>query len=113
MAGLLPRRKSALSLLEYHISDKHIIKHCKATQYKAVYIAQMVSTHLSIDTALVSIGALLHDIGRAQIHDVTHGLIGGQILLEEGYSNQLVRVVECHVLGGFTASEASLIGLPR
>ncbi|MFX1473924.1 MAG: HDIG domain-containing metalloprotein [Promethearchaeota archaeon] len=99
--------------MKYHISDKQILKHCEATQYKAVYIAQMVSTCLSIDTALVSIGALLHDIGRAQVHDITHGVIGGQILLEEGYSNQVVRVVERHVLGGFTTSEASLIGLPH
>lgn len=113
MADPLPRYECALALLKHHISDKQVLKHCTATQYKAVYIAQMVSMHLPIDMALVGVGALLHDIGRAQVHDVTHGVIGGQILLKEGYSKQVIRVAERHVLGGFTAREASLIGLPR
>ncbi len=61
---------------------------------------------------VVSAGALLHDIERTKTQDITHGVVGGLILLEEGCTLKVIRVVERHVLGGFTAREASLIGLP-
>jgi uncharacterized protein len=101
------------TLLEQHISDEGILTHCVATQSKAIYIAQQVAQYLPVDISLVSAGALLHDIGRSETHDVTHGAVGGRILSEEGCPVTIIRVVERHVLGGFTANEASLIGLPN
>jgi uncharacterized protein (TIGR00295 family) len=62
---------------------------------------------------LLELGALLHDIGRSRVHDITHGFVGGQILLEHGYPTSIVLIVERHVLGGFRAVEAQSLGLPK
>ena len=60
----------------------------------------------------MSIGALLHDIGRALSHDITHGFKGANILRKEGLPENVALIVERHVLGGFTSSEALHLGLP-
>lgn len=113
MPRLIPIPKCYRNLLEHYVYDKRVLKHCLATQSKAVYIAEKISQYIEVDIALVSIGAFLHDIGRAQTHDVTHGMIGGLILHKEECSGEVIRVVERHVLGGFTALEAKLVGLPH
>jgi uncharacterized protein len=112
MTLILPSLNQTYRVLERYITDSRILKHCKATQEKAIHIARKVSKTLNVNVNLVSVGALLHDIGRARVHDITHGFVGGQILQSEGFPMQVVRVVERHVLGGFTSAEAKYIGLP-
>lgn len=112
MPSILPSPNHARRILEQYISDTRILKHCIATQAKAIHIAQKISSTPNVDVKLVSIGALLHDIGRARIHDITHGFVGGKILLSEGFPLPVIRIVERHVLGGLTSSEARLVGLP-
>ncbi len=104
---------NAQAVLKRYISDTAILKHCQATQKKAVKLAKLVSWNLDLDFSLIEIGALLHDIGRARIHDVMHGFVGGQILEKENFPLAIVKIVERHVLGGFTAEEAARIGLPK
>ncbi len=113
MSIILPTAKEAQRLLTTYIIDRQIQRHCKATQQKALQIAKLISKSVKVDLLLVEVGALLHDIGRAQIHDVTHGYIGGQILQQNKYPLSIAKIVERHVLGGFTAKEASLLGLPK
>jgi uncharacterized protein (TIGR00295 family) len=72
-----------------------------------------LSAKITVDLDLVEVGALLHDIGRARTHDVTHGFVGGQILELYDCSSAIVKIVERHVLGGFTTNEAVLVGLPE
>jgi uncharacterized protein (TIGR00295 family) len=57
-------------------------------------------------------GAYLHDIGRSVTHGVGHGIESGKILRKLGYSEALIRMVECHVGAGITAEEAKKLGLP-
>ena len=108
-----PPLQKAQALLRQYIEDDEIQKHCEATQRKALQIAQQLSVKITVNFDLVGIGALLHDIGRARTHDVTHGYVGGQILELYEYSPAVVKIVERHVLGGFTAEEAVLLGLPE
>ncbi len=112
MPPVLPSLKHANKVLAEYLSDSRIREHCMATQEKALNISRKVSSSLEVNLKLVSISALLHDIGRARVNDITHGFVGGQILLSEGFPIQVVRIVERHVLGGFTSAEAKLIGLP-
>lgn len=112
MSSVQPSWERAQRVLERFVLDKKILDHCKSTQEKALYITQRVRLKVAVDTDLVRVGALLHDIGRARVHDITHGVVGGQILKEQGFPSSVVRIVERHVLGGFTASEAELLGLP-
>jgi len=108
-----PTWEHTQSVLQRFILDKKILDHCRSTQEKAFYIAQRVHPKVALDVDLIRVGALLHDIGRARVHDITHGVVGGQILEEQGFPSSVIRIVERHVLGGFTASEAELVGLPR
>ena len=63
-----------------------------------------------IDLRLVSLGALLHDIGRARTHGITHGVEGGKILREMGLGD-FVGFAESHIGAGIPANEAKEIGL--
>lgn len=109
----LPPLQDAQNLLNRTVSDPQVLEHCQATRQKALQIARRVASKIPVNLHVLELGALLHDIGRARIHDVTHGFVGGQILLEHGYPVSLVLIVERHVLGGFTALEAKVLGLPR
>ncbi|MFX1319467.1 MAG: HDIG domain-containing metalloprotein [Promethearchaeota archaeon] len=109
----LPHLQDAQNLLKRAVTDSQVLKHCQATRQKALKIARQVASKISVNFHLLELGALLHDIGRARTHDVTHGFVGGQILFEHGYPMSLVLIVERHVLGGFTALEAIALGLPR
>jgi uncharacterized protein len=113
MSIILPSLSEARTLLNETLSDAQIRRHCEATRQKALQIAKLVSPKIAVDYELIEVGALLHDIGRARVHDITHGYIGGQILLQQNYPKSVVLIVERHVLGGFTAVEAEKLGLPK
>jgi len=65
----------------------------------------------NIDMRSVSIGALLHDIGRAKTHGIEHGVIGAEILREMGLG-KFARFAELHIGAGIPAAEAKELGLP-
>ncbi len=64
------------------------------------------------DLRLVVSGALLHDIGRTVTHDLEHGVEGAKIVREQGWSDELAKIVERHIGGGITKDEAEEQGLP-
>jgi uncharacterized protein len=64
-----------------------------------------------INLGVVSIGALLHDIGRARTHGITHGIEGTKILKRLGL-RRFIRFAECHLGSGIPAIEAKEAGLP-
>jgi uncharacterized protein len=109
----IPTFQKAQALLRQYIEDDEIQKHCEATQRKSLQIARLLSVKITVNLEQVGVGALLHDIGRARTHDVSHGYVGGQILELYEYPPAIVKIVERHVLGGFTADEAVLVGLPE
>ncbi|MDO8124781.1 MAG: HDIG domain-containing protein [Candidatus Hermodarchaeota archaeon] len=105
--------KQAHIFLKQHIHESNIIRHSEATKQKAVQIAHLIAPKESVNIQLIELGALLHDIGRTRTHDITHGYVGGQLLHQNGYPSSVVKIVERHVLGGFTPQEAPLVGLPK
>jgi uncharacterized protein len=64
-----------------------------------------------IDLKSVSVGALLHDIGRAKTHGVEHGVIGAKILRRMGL-RKFTGFAENHIGAGIPAAEAKELGLP-
>lgn len=64
------------------------------------------------DLKLLVAGSLLHDIGRTVTHDVAHGVEGGRIVREEGWDEDLAKIVERHIGGGITREEAGKQDLP-
>jgi uncharacterized protein len=110
----LPSRKQALQLLrENHCSAK-VISHCKAVAKLALETASTLKERgLKIDSALVEIGALLHDIGRSKTHTVHHAVVGAEIAKSAGLPDSVVSIIKRHVGGGITAGEAEKLGWPK
>jgi uncharacterized protein len=99
-------------LIEYSVPDR-IISHLLFTTKTAISIAeQLKNKRIPIKCELVIAGALLHDIGRSQSHNIDHGIVGGKILKTHGFPLELVSIVEKHIYAGISAYEAKDLGLP-
>ena len=105
-------RELALRALSSAGCSGQVIQHCLTVERGALEIAQKIkANHHTIDLNLVSVGALLHDIGRAKTHGIRHGVIGGQTLREIGLG-EFARFAENHLGAGIPAGEAKALGLP-
>jgi uncharacterized protein len=89
-----------------------VIEHCKAVAMTAKRIAKAISSTTPVDLELVSIGALVHDIGRAKSHGIDHAVVGAKIAYRLGFSENVVNIIERHIGAGITKSEAARLGLP-
>ena len=114
MSSELPSREQAIQLLrENHCSSK-VIVHCKAVARVAVETAKICRRKgLKVDLDLVEIGAILHDIGRSKTHSVSHVVVGAEIARTRGLPKPVVAIIERHVGGGITGSEAKALGWPE
>lgn len=74
-----------------------------------------------VDAALVRAGCLLHDIGVYRLHRegsaeslpyIQHGVLGGELLREEGYPEELCRFCSCHTGMGLTRDDITRQSLP-
>jgi uncharacterized protein len=87
-----------------------VLTHCEIVCGIAEQLA--ARTDLPLDTDLVRVGALLHDIGVYRLHDqagrlghhhyIRHGVLGYEILQQEGYPERLRRFCSCHTGVGLT-----------
>ncbi|MEM2878687.1 MAG: TIGR00295 family protein [Candidatus Hadarchaeales archaeon] len=90
-----------------------VIEHCKAVERLANRIADEIAENgHEVDRALVSMGALVHDIGRSETHGIEHGVTGAKILREMGLGS-LSSFAERHIGAGIPAEEAEALGLKR
>lgn len=108
MNDKLPTREECLALLEKSGCNKGVIKHCLAVEDLAVRMAELAKA----DKELVSVGALLHDIGRARTHGVDHAVAGANIARELGLCEAVILIIERHIGAGITKDEADKIKLP-
>ncbi|MEM3452933.1 MAG: TIGR00295 family protein [Candidatus Hadarchaeum sp.] len=105
-------RERALSALREAGCSKNVIEHCLAVERTALSIAKKISSNgHKIDLWLVSLGGLLHDIGRSRTHGIEHGIEGGKILRRLGLGD-LAPFAERHIGSGIPADEAKELGLP-
>jgi uncharacterized protein len=110
----LPSREQALQLLREHQCSTEVISHCEAVAKLALETANALKERgLKIDSELVEVGALLHDIGRSKTHTVHHAVVGAEIAEAAGLPDSVVSIIKRHVGGGITASEAKKLGWPE
>jgi uncharacterized protein len=109
---ILPSRDIAFELLKQTKVPYHVRKHSIKVAEKALEIVESIK-NVELNKDLVEIGALLHDIGRSKTHGFNHALIGGKLLKERGYPNELARICETHILGGLDKVDAKSVGLPE
>ncbi len=79
--SLLLSRDEALSLLDTHIKDQHLLQHAKAAEVVLAALAE----HLGEDVELWSRTGLLHDVDYAQTaqNPEKHGLVACEILADK------------------------------
>ncbi|MEJ2252334.1 MAG: HDIG domain-containing protein, partial [Candidatus Lokiarchaeota archaeon] len=78
----------------------NIRQHCLKVSQKGIEIANNIHK-VEVNFSFIEIGGLIHDIGRLKTHGLDHGIIGGEIARELGYPEEIAKICEKHVLGGF------------
>jgi uncharacterized protein len=87
-----------------------VYSHCQiVAEIAAELIAQK---QLQLDSNLIHVAALLHDIGYYPLFDpsgyvpkdqlITHGVVGAELLRKEGLPETICRIAECHTGVGLT-----------
>lgn len=87
--------------------------HCEIVARIALELA--ARSPRPIDTGLVEIGALLHDIGVYRVRGgpyIRHGVLGHELLRAEGLPEVLCRFASCHTGVGLTRADIERQRLP-
>lgn len=107
--------EEAICLLREAGCSQDIIEHCQIVAEYAREIAERYNSRHDrpADIELVTIGALLHDIGRARSHRVKHVVIGAEIARSLGLDERIVRIIERHIGAGIPKQEAAQLGFPE
>jgi uncharacterized protein (TIGR00295 family) len=105
-----PTRDECLEILKKHNCPEHVIEHLLAVTELAIKIAERIS---GANRELVQTGAMLHDIGRSKTHDINHALEGSKIVRDLGFGDEVVNIVESHIVAGILPDDAVSLGLPR
>lgn len=105
-------QEDAFRLLSSYGSDKPWVRHCVAVSRVAERLATIIAKKQQIDARLLTVGALLHDIGRYKTQDpILHGVEGYRLLSELGHHSEAF-ICASHVLCGLAGHEAVTYGLP-
>lgn len=114
MSAGLPSREQAIHLLVEQHCPREVIAHVVAVTGVALDLAaKLQAKGIEINVPLVEAGALLHDLGRAQSHNVDHGLVGSQLAQKLGLPQSVVDIIKRHVGAGITDEEAEWLGWPK
>ena len=114
MSNELPSREQALQFLRESGCHPKVIRHCEAVATLALKTAKNVEKkNFNVDSHLVEIGALLHDIGRSKTHTVHHAIVGAELGVTLGLPQPVILIIKRHVGGGITDSEAKELGWPN
>ncbi len=104
----------ALQILRDEGCSEKVIAHCIAVSAHATEIAKgLVSSGKQVNIELVTIGGLLHDLGRCRSHGIDHAVIGAGIAVELGLDPLIVNIIKKHIGAGITMAEAIELGLPE
>jgi uncharacterized protein (TIGR00295 family) len=105
--------EQAFRLLTGHGKDEPWVRHCVAVSRVAGRLAEVIGPKSTIDARLLTVGALLHDIGRYKTQDpILHGVEGYRLLLGLGHHREAF-ICASHVLCGMPSHEAVRYGLPE
>ncbi len=104
-----PTGQQCIDLLWEVGCKKRVVVHCATVRAVAEAIAEGIP---AADRDLVIAGALLHDIGRSQIHSIMHAYVGAQIAAEHGLPPELVDIIRKHTGAGLDQQDVKELELP-
>lgn len=64
------------------------------------------------DIDLVSAGAMLHDLGRAEEHGMSHAVVGVRLAEARGLDRRIVEIIRRHIGAGLDEQDVQDMGLP-
>ncbi|MGW6007734.1 HD domain-containing protein [Streptomyces sp. NPDC055210] len=102
-----------------HEALELVFTHCQIISDIAEQLGKR--TDLALDTDLVRVGALLHDTGVYRLYDqagrldhgnyIRHGVLGHELLRQEGFPERLCRFCSCHTGVGLSRHDIRAQGL--
>ena len=106
-------RDEAIQILKEEGCLEKVILHCIVVSEEAVRLAEKnIAMGRDVDIRLVEIGALLHDLGRAQTHSMDHAVIGARLAEKHGLDPAIISIIKKHIGAGIMPDEAKMLGLP-
>ena len=110
----VPTREECMAILRDADMAPNVLEHIVLVEAIASAIAEAIGRRRpgSVDLALVTAGALLHDLGRSRTHDITHASVGVGMAEGMGLDPRLVEIIRRHVGAGLLPHEAEALGLP-
>lgn len=120
----IPTDKEIRRLHERHAPSDEALElvytHCEIVCAVAEQLHGRTGSGIDLDQ--VRAGALLHDIGVYRLYDeagrldypnyIRHGILGHELLAEEGFPESFCRFASCHTGVGLTADDITRQGLP-
>jgi uncharacterized protein (TIGR00295 family) len=108
-----PDHNTCLKLLTDEGVSTKVINHVKAVHRFTVIIGnRFIEKGYEINMPLLEAGALLHDIGRSKVHDLSHAVAGCVIAERLELNYDLISIIKNHIGAGITKEEAIKNGLP-
>ncbi|MGO9387510.1 MAG: TIGR00295 family protein [Methanobacterium sp.] len=96
-------------ILEDFKCSSYIIKHSNAVLKKA----KAISNDFDVNLDHVEAGAILHDVGRSKTQSIYHALKGAEILKEQEFPIEIVKITERHIGAGIPKEEAIMLNMPN
>ncbi len=111
----VPTRDRCQAILRRVGMARNVIGHVELVEAIASSFADAIERRHpgSVDRALVTAGALLHDLGRSRTHDIAHASVGVEMAGAMGLDPRVVEIIRRHVGAGLEPEEAEGLGLPR
>ena len=108
-ASKYPTREECLSILTKAGCSEKVINHILTVTEIALKIAARFP---EVDMNLIEAGGLLHDLGRAKTHGITHAIEGSKLARELSLPEKIVSIIEHHIGAGITKEDAADLDLP-
>lgn len=111
----IPTREECHAILGRVGMERAVIEHVELVEAIASAVAEAIDRRHpgAVDRGLVTAGALLHDLGRARTHDITHASVGVEMAEGMGLDPRIVEIIRRHVGAGLEPDDAEGLGLPR
>ena len=104
-----PNERECIRILTDAGCTKRVLVHCCTVRA----VAEEIAGKLDVDRELITAGALLHDIGRANDHSIMHAMIGADMARELKLPDELVEIIRKHTGAGLDQMDIDELNLPQ